>query len=225
MLWSTGRSAVLMFCRLQKKLESAKATMLLANSIYYQAFQNQKWESLEQDILELKESHREHQSILENSVMEIRTVVSQSLDASNQSRRIQEDRIRNENPNEDNEIVVSSRQRRTHLAKKATQDGYKMMFGLTDIVKVNQGETTTTSISFGLPSWIYSRRFEMRWNKSCQGWNQSFRTYRIVSYDADVFHLSMEGDVEGLQQLFEKGLASPFEVDPDGRTPLHVIRS
>jgi len=44
----------------------------------------------------------------------------------------------------------------------------------------------------------------------------------MVSYDAKVFDYCMEGDVAGLQKLFASGQASPFEKDPEGRTPLHV---
>jgi hypothetical protein len=51
---------------------------------------------------------------------------------------------------------------------------------------------------------------------------QSFRSYKVVSFDAPVFQYSISGDVESLRKLFAAGLASPFEVDSGGRTPLHV---
>ncbi|KAH7317327.1 hypothetical protein BKA65DRAFT_557532 [Rhexocercosporidium sp. MPI-PUGE-AT-0058] len=56
-----------------KKLENTKGMMILANQMYYQAVQNQKWESLERDMDELKASHRQHH----NEVVEIQSVVTQ----------------------------------------------------------------------------------------------------------------------------------------------------
>jgi hypothetical protein len=56
-----------------KKLENTKGMMILANQIYYQAVQNQKWESLERNMDELKASHRQHH----NEVVEIQPVVTQ----------------------------------------------------------------------------------------------------------------------------------------------------
>jgi len=61
--------------------------------------------------------------------------------------------------------------------------------------------------------------------KSCRGWDQSLRSYRRVSQDAEVFQFCMTGNVTGLQRLFEDRQASPFEMDPEGRTPLHVRQS
>ena len=102
------------------------------------------------------------------------------------------------------------------------QEGIKKLLGMVDLVIINQGDATLTSISFELPAWLYARRYEICLRRSYQGWDQSFRSYRVISYDAPVLHYSMSGDVAGLQKLFEAGEASPFEVDPDGRTPLHV---
>lgn len=102
-----------------------------------------------------------------------------------------------------------------------SQQGIKL-FGIVDVVISSRENTTTTSLCLGLPTWIYARRFELHLMKTCQGWDQSLRSYRTVSYDAEVFHHCMAGNVTGLQGLFESGQASPFEMDPEGRTPLHV---
>jgi hypothetical protein len=104
------------------------------------------------------------------------------------------------------------------------QHGMKLL-GLFDVVLSSLGDTTMTSISVALPKWVNGRTYQATLRKSYQGWDQSFRTYRVVSYDAPVLHYSMAGDVEGLQRLFKDMLASPFEIDPEGRTPLHVRRS
>jgi hypothetical protein len=44
-----------------------------------------------------------------------------------------------------------------------------------------------------------------------------------MPYRAKVFHIIQDGGTfDQLLELFDKGLASPFSVDPDGETLLHV---
>lgn len=102
------------------------------------------------------------------------------------------------------------------------QQGYKHLHGIFDVVTANTGTATSTIISVGLPAWLHARRYDIFLSKSYQGWDTSFRTYRTVDFDADVFHYSMAGDVKGLERLFQEKKATPFDIDPDGRTPLHV---
>ena len=110
-----------------------------------------------------------------------------------------------------------------HRRKRfVTQDGLKKFFDIVTLVTTNWEDITQTHISFQLPAWLYAHRYEIFFRKSYQGWDQSFRSYRVISYDAAVLQYSMSGDVAGLQRLFETGDASPFEMDSDGRTPLHV---
>ena len=103
-----------------------------------------------------------------------------------------------------------------------TQSGIKTPFGVIDLVMAKRKHNRTTSIYLGLPRWLYARRYEIHLRNSYRGWDQSFRSYKVVSFDAPVFQYSISGDVEGLRKLFAAGLASPFEVNSEGRTPLHV---
>jgi hypothetical protein len=77
-------------------------------------------------------------------------------------------------------------------------------------------------ITVQLPAWIFPRRYQLRARKAQSGWDYRFRTYYPTSYDSPVFRFCMDGNVEGLQQLFDAGLASPFNIDEDGWTTLHV---
>jgi len=45
------------------------------------------------------------------------------------------------------------------------------------------------------------------------GWSFQIRTYNVRPYNSDVFMMASIGDVNGLQSLFQRGLASPFDVD------------
>ncbi|PVH75271.1 hypothetical protein DL98DRAFT_593269 [Cadophora sp. DSE1049] len=216
----------------RKKIESAKVTMQLANQIYYQAVQSQIWKSLEQDILELQRSHERHQSTIEREVVQIRSfVLTGPYPRAKRPKEVlgSVNAIEVEEEGDDRDVVeLSERQsgirpRRNFRPRSRVknQAGISLISGLLSITLAANEHDTVTSLYFGLPKWIYARRFELRLMKSRQGWDQSFRWYRMVSYDAKVFDYCMHGDVAGLQRLFSSGEASPFEIDPDGRTPLH----
>ena len=101
----------------------------------------------------------------------------------------------------------------------------KVALGKLDVVISEKSGSTATTMSLDLPAWIRARRYQFCVEKTVQGWQQVFHSYTIVPFDAPVFKYSMAGDVTGLQHLFDTGQASPFEVDPEGSTPLHVSRS
>ncbi|KAH7319434.1 hypothetical protein BKA65DRAFT_102195 [Rhexocercosporidium sp. MPI-PUGE-AT-0058] len=213
----------------RKRIESAKTTMQLANQIYYQATQSQRWESLERDVLDLRRSHEQNHSIIEREVVQIRTLVLKTPRWSGACSKKMIGSINaldEEGEDEDFDGTLEKhntilRCRKTQQQPRGKKDGRKFFSGLLAIVISADEHNTTTSVSFELPRWIYARRFELRLMKSRQGWDQSFRSYRTVSYGAKVFDCCIYGDVVALQQLFASGEASPFEIDPDGRTPLH----
>jgi len=231
---------------MRKRLDSAKATMMLANQIYYQAIGTRRWESLEQDILGIRMSNGQHHDAFVREIVDLRSVVghiSKTMEAdrlptgctietrSSAGSAAKETEAAS---GSDEELGAATefneppsgatfpgrkRQGRTLLVQ---QQGMKFLSGILDIVTANQGKITVTSVSVELPAWIWARRFEIHLLKSCRGWDQQLRYYKQVSYDAQVFDFCMDGNVSGLQQLFERGQASPFEVDPDRRTPLHA---
>ncbi|KAH7403241.1 hypothetical protein BKA64DRAFT_641243 [Cadophora sp. MPI-SDFR-AT-0126] len=204
----------------RKKIESAKTTMQLANQIYYQAIQSQRWNSLEQ-----------HYSIIEREMVQIHSVVRSSPGLGGQCPQKMlgnAETIEVEARREDEDVVELPEQKDSpshratrHPARPKTQASMHYLSGLISMTFAADEHNATTSISFSLPRWVYARRFELRWMKSRQGWDQSFRSCRMVSYDAKIFDFCMDGDIAGLQHLFATGQASPFEIDPDGRTPLH----
>lgn len=51
---------------------------------------------------------------------------------------------------------------------------------------------------------------------------RALRDGRVLPDDSPVFEYAKLGDVEQLWNLFDKGLASPFDTSPGGYTPLHV---
>jgi hypothetical protein len=47
-------------------------------------------------------------------------------------------------------------------------------------------------------------------------------TFPVIRRDASVWHLVQHGDIHGLRQAFEAGLANPNDQDEHGHTLLHV---
>jgi hypothetical protein len=204
---------------IKKRLESSKATMLLAHQCYNNAIQRQNWEGHERDMVEIKATM--------GRIYGMQMIVSDDCDKVDEvdGRR---EKIVNKRPDcqhgkaAASEVVPFTASRRFKYGSVTRQKGMKTLLGIVDLVIFGGGRTTTTTISLNLPAWIYARRYQFCLTKSFQGWDQTFRSYRVVSFDASVFNYCMTGNVAELQQLFESGQSSPFEVDPEGRTPLHV---
>lgn len=58
--------------------------------------------------------------------------------------------------------------------------------------------------------------------KSSFGWNFCPRTYNVISSDSPVFKFVENNDVKGLQALFFRMEASPFDCDDHGLPLLNV---
>lgn len=72
------------------------------------------------------------------------------------------------------------------------------------------------------PSWLVNRAWEMRAVKSSLGWTFCPRTYNVVPSDSPIFISIRRNDVKGLQELFIKMEASPFDCSESDMTPLVV---
>jgi hypothetical protein len=77
-------------------------------------------------------------------------------------------------------------------------------------------------VTIRLPTWLLPRRYQFRARRAYSGWEYSLRSSCIASPDSLVFQFSQGGNIEGLKELFITRIASPFDTDVDGFTPLHV---
>lgn len=57
--------------------------------------------------------------------------------------------------------------------------------------------------------------------KASQGWKHKLRYFNAVPNNAPIFDYCKQGNVEVIQTLFQRGEASPWDVNEDGWTPLH----
>jgi hypothetical protein len=83
-------------------------------------------------------------------------------------------------------------------------------------------EADEVQVILRLPAWLLPCRYHFRARRAYSGWEYSLRTSAILPSTSPVFQLSLDGDVDGLRRLFDTRTASPFDVDIDGYTPLHV---
>ena len=72
------------------------------------------------------------------------------------------------------------------------------------------------------PSWLINRVWRLQAFKGPSGWTFSPRTYNVVPAESLVFSYVEENNLSGLQELFSMKLASPFDCDNYGFTPLMV---
>lgn len=116
----------------------------------------------------------------------------------------------------------------THSA--ASREWLKRLVGLIEYqgksLRFNErkraNSNSKVSLTFQPPPWLCPRRFELDLKRSRQGWDVMLRCYNIVPYEATIFKHCVNGDIVGIQELFRGGLASPFDMDIDNRTALHV---
>lgn len=119
---------------------------------------------------------------------------------------------------------------KTGTNSAASRDGFQKLVALTeyqgDSLEFNErkhsNSNSKVSFTFQPPPWLCPRRFELDLKRSRQGWDIMLRSYNIVPYEATIFKHCVNGDVVGIQELFKGGLASPFDMDIDKRTALHV---
>jgi hypothetical protein len=60
--------------------------------------------------------------------------------------------------------------------------------------------------------------------KAAQGWQYQIRTIRAVPDDSLIFQFCRSGNLDGIRYLLKRRLASPWDTDSKGWTPLHVSR-
>ena len=67
-------------------------------------------------------------------------------------------------------------------------------------------------VRYRVPALFVNKAWEIEFFKSRAGWTCSLRTCNMVPQDSLAFHMVKIGDERGLQELFDQGHASPFDV-------------
>jgi hypothetical protein len=74
------------------------------------------------------------------------------------------------------------------------------------------------------PAWLslFSNALEVCCYKAGPSWMFTAQTYRVVSQDSPIMIYAQMGDIQGIKELFQKKLASPYDRDMCGYTVLGV---
>lgn len=72
------------------------------------------------------------------------------------------------------------------------------------------------------PRWLMDRAWRIEASRASSGWIFCPRTCNIISHGSIVFNYAAANDTKGLQKLFSKREASPFDCNESGLTLLHV---
>lgn len=81
----------------------------------------------------------------------------------------------------------------------------------------------SVSVNYYFPLWFLWRSIVIRNGNDTSGPSITLRTPRLVENDADVLFYALEGNINGMQMLFTKGEASPFDINcVTGESLMHV---
>ena len=83
-------------------------------------------------------------------------------------------------------------------------------------------ENTAWSIGFHLHQWLGSLGFVISAQPWSSSWQFNPRPSYLRPFDAPIFLACRSRNFMRVRQLLDDNAASPFDVDPRGRTPLHV---
>ncbi len=70
--------------------------------------------------------------------------------------------------------------------------------------------------------WLITRSLNVQISRRFGCWTWRARQFPLVAKNALIFKYARDGNLSGVKDLFQHKLASPFDVDPRGYTPLHV---
>lgn len=92
----------------------------------------------------------------------------------------------------------------------------------TQMNKSRQRDMYKYTVSLRMPVWLINRIWEIQGMRARKGWTFTISSYNIVPSDSLVLQHARLGNLQGLQDLFSKNLASPFDRNEYGLTVLHV---
>ncbi|KAF3347841.1 hypothetical protein VdG2_04077 [Verticillium dahliae VDG2] len=77
------------------------------------------------------------------------------------------------------------------------------------------------AIHVQLPRWLFGRAWDYQVVKSAAGWRTNLQVWNIRPVSS-VFQYALEGELELLREMFNKGIALPFDRTQDGFNLLHM---
>ena len=101
--------------------------------------------------------------------------------------------------------------------------GVSYISGPCDQYSCRRRSDTTLRMSYRCPQRMHARLFQLSMAMTpMYGLRLNLKTPRVVTWDAPIWGFAMNGNMQGLQDLFSRGVASPWDVNPIGGSALHV---
>jgi hypothetical protein len=87
-----------------------------------------------------------------------------------------------------------------------------------------QRAETRVVVSYQFPKWFWSQAFlkAVVAVSPFSGPEMLIRVQRTYPYASEIYQYCLDSNIPGLKRLFENRVLSPFDVDLDGRSLLHV---
>jgi hypothetical protein len=79
-----------------------------------------------------------------------------------------------------------------------------------------------TSFSIIPATWLLKYGVTLSFGRNAEGYHHKMRYFPLVQRNALIFEFCQQGNIDGVQSLFQQKMASPWDTDPDGLTPLHI---
>lgn len=87
---------------------------------------------------------------------------------------------------------------------------------------LSQAELDTQETHATYTPSFFNRGIELRFRNAYGSISRTLNTYPVLDYDAPIFKLCENGDIEALETLFSERKMSHFSVSPSGCSLLHV---
>lgn len=125
---------------------------------------------------------------------------------------------------EEGQLNSNRRQKSLEVASTATPS----CLAFTDFTKTGifgkilvNTSSSGRSILFQAPRWLSWRSWELHSAKATGAWQFYLRSYSTICFPSKILCIARDGCVEDMQKLFDTGLASPYDRNPNGFTLLH----
>jgi len=87
----------------------------------------------------------------------------------------------------------------------------------------NSSRQDDISVRICTPAWLFRKVYEARATRHRWNWRFNFRVHYIVPENTPLFEYARNGDIKGMQGLFDSRQATPFDRGAKyGTTALHV---
>ncbi|KAI2620421.1 hypothetical protein GGR54DRAFT_601038 [Hypoxylon sp. NC1633] len=120
------------------------------------------------------------------------------------------------------ENAPRSQPNKAENAMQPRQRHYAGFTGLSVLGRVLiDSRPSSHKIVFQVPKWLSRRSWELHSVKAYGAWQWYMRSYSVMPQDSRAMRIAKEGSPIEMRQLFDEGLASPYDRSRNGDTLLH----